>query len=122
MWNKCTNISSDKILSLGMPRTDALLKKYKGEGNTILAKKRSYLYVPTFRWPEETTEFILNYDWLDQQLTDDELFVVKAHIVGHPLLDKTYKHIIEISSSEPSNPYLIDCDVVITDYSSIICL
>ena len=120
MWNKCTNISQDRILSLGMPRTDALLRKYKGEGNTILAKKRSYLYVPTFRWPEETAEFILNYDWLDQQLTDNELFVVKAHIVGRSLLNKTYKHIIEIPSLEPSNPYLIDCDVVITDYSSII--
>ena len=57
---------------------------------------------------------------MDNQLTDEELLVVKAHTVGHPLLKKSYKHIIEISSSEPSTPYLIDCDVVITDYSSII--
>jgi len=120
MWEKSTNISSDKILSLGMPRTDTFIGKYKGDGKTILTNKHSYLYVPTFRWPEETSEFILNYNWLDQQLSDDELFVVKAHIVGHPLLNKAYKHIIEISSSEPSTPYLIDCDVVITDYSSII--
>ena len=46
--------------------------------------------------------------------------MVKAHTVGHPFLTKKYNHIIEISSSEPSTPYLIDCDVVITDYSSII--
>ena len=120
MWEKCTKLLSNKIIPLGMPRTDILIGKKKGDGHTILANKHSYLYAPTFRWPEETKEFILDYDWLDKQLTDEELFVVKAHVVGHPLLDKTYNHIIEISSSEPSNPYLMDCDVVITDYSSII--
>ena len=120
MWVKCTNLSEDKILPLGMPRTDVFIGKQKGDGNTKLGSKRIYLYVPTFRWPEEATEFVLNYDWLDNQLTDKELLVVKAHTVGHPLLNKTYKHIIEIPSSEPSTPYLIDCDVVITDYSSII--
>ena len=120
MWEQCTKLPSNKILPLGMPRTDFLIGKKKGDGHAILANKRTYLYVPTFRWPEETEEFKLNYDWIDSQLTDEELFVVKAHIVGHPLLNKSYKHIIEISSSEPSNPYLIDCDVVITDYSSII--
>ena len=46
--------------------------------------------------------------------------MVKAHTVGHSFLTKKYSHIIEISSSEPSTPYLIDCDGVITDYSSII--
>ena len=120
MWTKCTHLSEDKILALGMPRTDMFIDKIKGDGKTILANKHSYLYVPTFRWPEEATEFILNYEWLDQQLTDNELFVVKAHTVGHPLLNRQYKHIVEIPSLEPSTPYLIDCDIVITDYSSII--
>ena len=120
MWAKCTQLSEDKILPLGMPRTDVFIGKQKGDGKTVLANKRSYLYVPTFRWPEEAIEFNLNYDWIDLQLTNDELFVVKAHTVGHPFLTKKYNHIIEISSSEPSTPYLIDCDVIITDYSSII--
>ena len=120
MWTKCTQLSEDKILPLGMPRTDVFIGKQKGNGGTVLANKRSYLYVPTFRWPEETSEFNLNYDWINSQLTNDELFVVKAHTVGHSFLTKKYNHIIEIPSSEPSTPYLIDCDVVITDYSSII--
>lgn len=120
MWAKCTNLSENKILPLGMPRTDTFINKKKGMGITMLAHKRAYLYAPTFRWPEEATEFTLNYDWLDSQLADNELFVVKAHTVGHPFLTKQYRHIIEISSAEPSTPYLIDCDVVITDYSSII--
>lgn len=120
MWSKCTKAEDKKILTLGMPRTDIFIGKQKGEGNTVLASKRSYLYVPTFRWPEETLEFVLNYDWIDNQLTDEELFIVKAHMVGHKILNKQYKHVVEISSNEPSTPYLIDCDVVITDYSSII--
>ena len=120
MWAKCTQLPENKILPLGMPRTDVFIGKQKGDGGTILANKRSYLYVPTFRWPEEAIEFNLNYDWINSQLTNDELFVVKAHTVGHSFLTKKYNHIIEIPSSEPSTPYLIDCDVVITDYSSII--
>lgn len=120
MWQQCTHMPNNKILSLGMPRTDIFINKHKGDGNTLLINKYSYLYVPTFRWADETTEFTINYEWLDAQLTDEELFVVKAHTTGHTLLNKSYHHIIEISSQEPSTPYLIDCDVVITDYSSII--
>ena len=120
MWKKCTRLQSNRVLPLGMPRTDIFIGKKKGDGHTILANKRAYLYVPTFRWPDEPAPFILNYDWLDQNLTDDELFVVKAHTVSTKILNKEYKHIIEIPSSEPSTPYLYDCDVVITDYSSII--
>ena len=32
-------------------------------------------------------------------------------------MDKNYKHIIEIPSTEPSTPYLYDCDVVIRKVS-----
>ena len=120
MWSKCTALPENKILPLGMPRTDTFVGKTKGYGNTILASKRSYLYVPTFREPIEPMAFLLNYDWLDNELTDNELFIVKAHMRNQHILPKQYKHIIEISSSEPSTPYLYDCDVVITDYSSII--
>ena len=120
MWSKCTELPENKILPLGMPRTDTFIGKTKGCGNTVLASKRSYLYVPTFREPTEPMAFLLNYDWLDNELTDNELFIVKAHMRGQHILSKQYKHIIEISSSEPSTPYLYDCDVIITDYSSII--
>lgn len=120
MWTQCTNCSLYKILPLGMPRTDQFIGKKKGDGNTLLAQKRSYLYVPTFREPLEPSLFKLDYDWLDNQLTDNELLVVKVHMREQHALNKQYKHIIEISSNEPSTPYLYDCDVIITDYSSII--
>ena len=41
-------------------------------------------------------------------------------MAGKTLLNKDYKHIIEIPATEPSTPYLYDCNVLVTDYSSII--
>lgn len=120
MWESCTQLPQEKILALGMPRTDTFIGKKKGDGHTILANVRAYLYVPTFREPDEPSVFNINFNWLDQQLSDNEIFAVKAHMRGPQMLNKKYKHIIEVSASEPSTPYLYDCDVVITDYSSII--
>lgn len=120
MWSRCARLPEEKILPLGMPRTDKLLGHSKGDGHTILSSKRAYLYTPTFRWDSEPANFILDYDWLDGQLTNDEVFAVKAHMAGRKILNKKYKHIVEIPSTEPSIPYLYDCDIVITDYSSII--
>lgn len=120
MWQQCTNFSADKILPLGMPRTDQFIGKTKGDGHTLLANKKAYLYAPTFRLSSEPLFFQLDYDWLDKQLTDDEIFAVKAHMVGKKILSKKYNHIVEISQNEPSIPYLYDCNILITDYSSII--
>lgn len=120
MWQQCTNLSTDKILPLGMPRTDQFIGKRKGDGHTRLAAKKAYLYVPTFRCSTEPSAFQLDYNWLDEQLTDDEILAVKPHMIGKQMLYKNYKHIIELSPHAASTPYLYDCDVVITDYSSII--
>ena len=120
MWMSCTQLPQERILSLGMPRTDEFIGKTKGDGHTLLAQSRSYLYVPTFRELDEPNSFHLDFDWLDNHLNDNEIFTVKSHMRGNQMLHKQYKHIIEIASLEPSNPYLYDCDIVITDYSSII--
>ena len=120
MWMSCTQLPREHILPLGMPRTDAFIGKKKGDGNTILATKRAYLCVPTFRESYEPNPFDLDLEWLDNELTDNELLVMKMHMRDERLLYRPYKHIIQIDSSEPSNPYLYDCDVIITDYSSII--
>ena len=121
MWAGCTGVPEDRILPLGLPRTDAYIGKRKGDGRTILAgKKRSYLYAPTFRGGGEPPFPDIDWDWLDDELTDDELLVVKAHTVTDRILTKaSFRRIVEVSHDEPSAPYLYDCDVVITDYSSI---
>ena len=119
IFAKCSNLPEGKVLPLGMPRTDAYIGKKKGDGQTVLAEKRAYLYVPTFRSPGETNFPAIDWNWIDGQLTDDEVLAVKAHSMTGRLNVGQYRHIIEISSGEPSAPYLYDCDVVLTDYSSI---
>jgi len=116
---KTDGISTDKVLPLGMPRTDQYVGKKKGDGGTEFAGKRVYLYAPTYRAAEETPLPPLDWDWLDRELTDDEVLLVKAHTMTGYLLRDSYRHIVEINSRLPSAPYLYDCDVVITDYSSI---
>ena len=115
-------VSDYKVLPLGMPRMDVYFGKKKGYGCTVLSKyKKSYLYVPTMRKPFEPKLPEIDFDYIDGQLTDDEIMVVKRHMVTkEPILRKTYKHIVEAEPSEPSALYLIDADVVITDYSSIL--
>lgn len=121
MFARCSGLPAEKILPFGMPRTDAYFGKRKGDGQTVLGGKRSWLYVPTFRNQWETPMPEINWEWLDEQLTDDELIAVKAHpVTGKIGIGDGYRHIIEIPSGEPSAPYLYDCDAVITDYSTIL--
>jgi len=119
VW-KTTGLPPERIVPTGLPRTDIYVGKRKGDGGTFLAGKRTYLYVPTFRTKRETNMPDLDWQWLDNELTDDELFAVKPHpITGH-MITQDYRHIVEIPATEPSTNYLMDCDVVVSDYSSII--
>lgn len=115
-----SHIPVEKVLPLGMPRTDAYFGKKKGNGGTFLRKKRAYLFAPTFRGRDEPRMPEYDWSWLDEQLTSQEILVVKPHMVTRGILGTEYAHIVEVSPLEPSTPYLIDCDVLITDYSSIL--
>ena len=114
-----SGVPIDMVLALGMPRTDAYFGTKKGDGQTAMAHKRSYLYAPTFRNIGETPFTMIDWDYIDQNLTDGELLVVKPHMNMGRILKKLYRHILEAPADKPSTPYLIDCDVLITDYSSI---
>lgn len=118
---KQSGISADKVLPLGMPRTDQYIGKKKGDGGTYAAHKRTYLYVPTFRNPRLDPPLPdLDFDLIDDMLTDNELFVVKMHMLSKSAIPfGGYKHIREEMSMRASAKLLIDSDVVITDYSSI---
>lgn len=110
----------EKVLPLGMPRMDAYHGKVKGDGGTVFAGKRMYLYAPTFRSPVDPPLPVVDWKYINAALRDDEIFVVKRHMVTpRPMLRRMYPHVVEIPNTEPSTPYLIDCDVLITDYSSI---
>lgn len=118
--SKSTGLQENKVAPVGLPRTDAYINASKGDGNTILAdKKHAYLYAPTFRTAREPSLPNIDLGLIDYLLTDRELFVIKPHPCTGKMLNGSYKHILEAPSSEPSANYLFDCDVVITDYSSI---
>lgn len=121
----CSGIPKDRVLPLGAPRTDQYIRKKKGDGHTVLAEKRAYLYVPTFRDKGETPLPEIDWDYIDSKLFDDEVFAIKMHPWHYQYVSKTvtckqYRHIITIPGDEPSAQYLYDADVVITDYSTII--
>lgn len=116
---KQSGVSKSKVLPLGMPRTDAYFGKQKGDGKTFLANKRAYLYAPTYRGKHDTPFPDVDWKKIDGMLTDDEIFAVKPHMISENILNGDYKHIVQIFGSRPSTPYLIDCDVLITDYSTI---
>lgn len=117
---KQCGVDRSKVYPIGMPRTDYLVGKRKGDGGTELAKKRSYLYVPTFRGEFEPKMPLIDWQYIDDHLRDDELLAIKPHMITGDAMVRDLKHIIALSSDVPTNPYLIDCDVVITDYSSLI--
>jgi len=124
IWETATLVPKERIIPLGLPRTDQYIGKKKGDGHTVLAGKRAYLYVPTFRDKGETPMFELDLDYIDEHLSDNEVFAIKPHpwyyqYVSKNVISKQYKHIIAIPGDEASAPYLFDADVVITDYSSI---
>ena len=113
-------IDIEKCPALGMPRTDNYIGKHKGDGHTILSYyKRAYLYLPTFRAKYNEKTPLINYEYLNSLLEEDEIFVVKRHMITkNKILSKTLTHIYEVDNTKPTAPYLFDCDVFITDFSS----
>lgn len=115
-------IPIDRCLALGMPRTDNYINKQRGDGGTFLAKSynRVYLYLPTFRAKYNKPTPKINYEYLNSLLEEDELFVVKRHMISKKkILPHTMSNIYEVDSMEITTPYLLDCDVVVTDFSSV---
>ena len=120
MLSRCTGMPEDRILNLGMPRTDRYIGKKKGDGGTVLAGKKAYFYAPTCRCKFEPQLPEIDWEKIDDGLNDDEILMVKAHPYGRQLNLSGYRHIVEAGKMEPSVNYLYDADVIITDYSSII--
>lgn len=117
---KQSGVDRSKVYPIGMPRTDYLVGKRKGDGGTELAGKRAYLYVPTFRGDFEPFMPLIDWQYIDDHLSDDEVFAIKPHMITGDAAVRGLKHVIALPSDVPTNPYLIDSDVVITDYSSLI--
>lgn len=101
------HMDRSKVLPLGMPRTDHYVRELE-------PGKKVYLYAPTYGVDEP-----IDWNAINNMLHDDEFFIVKPHMLMKRLLDREYDHVYEVSNKEPSTPYLMSCNVLITNYSSI---
>ena len=109
----------EKVLPLGMPRTDQYFQDLKRDPKFLPEDKRIYLYCPTFN---TTTEKRTDWHKIDEMLDENEIFVIKNHMItGDPHIsgDNHLKRVKIASCNFQSAPFLKGCDVLITDYSSI---
>ena len=107
---KLIGISESQIIPTGMPRTDAYFK-----AEMIATEPRKFLYAPTFRGGDWKP------NWNKLHMRDGDELVVKPHMLTRRLTPngKMWKQITEYNSKYPTAPHLMWCDVLITDYSSI---
>lgn len=122
-------ISEDICLPLGLPRTDKLLKDAPEMRESVFEKhpelknKRIYLYCPTFREADgKRIEYNPDIDWgtMSKAMNGDEVFVIRRH----PMMDYCFENgefgnIIDLSG-DSTLALTAACDVMITDYSSVI--
>ncbi len=122
-------VSENICLPLGLSRTDELLRNSDKLKEEIFGKypyfrdKKIYLYAPTFREINgERFEYNPEIDWrkLSEALADDEVFVIRRHpVMNYKLCAESYNNIIDLSD-ESTLALTAACDVIITDYSSVI--
>lgn len=122
-------ISEDICLPVGLPRTDRLLSDAPEMRESIferypqLRNKHIYLYCPTFREDKgEKAVYNPAIDWsaLSSSMAEDEVFIIRRHpVMDYSLTDGTYSNIFDLSG-ESTLALTAACDVIITDYSSVI--
>ena len=125
-----TELYQGTILHEGYPRNCIFFHPEKG---ALLKEKLGYsgiqlsVYMPTFRGKTDAVEkdsyVALVKDYLsriDQQLTDRQILLVKLHPLVQSQLDTdSYQHIRPFSAEYDTYEILNACDVLITDYSSV---
>ena len=112
----------DRVVATGFPMHDRYHGARKGDGGTVLsAFRRAYLYAPT--WRAEGNPPLPRIDWakLDAMMEGDEILVVKRHMCTRdPLVGVKLPRVKEYGNMLPSAPFVVDCDVLATDFSSIL--
>ena len=129
------NISEEKVLNLGVPRTDRILDADYREFIRLqlekdypqLKGKKVITYAPTFRGsPKDRKNFKckLDYTRLMDELGEDYVLVLKLHPVVNEKcvqIPEQYQHqILNLTRYKEMNDVLIVTDILITDYSSVI--
>lgn len=122
-------ISEEICLPIGLPRTDLLLNGSDEMKTNVFNRhpefcgKKIYLYCPTFR-EIRGNKIVYNpeIDWsrLSAELESDEIFIIRRHpIMNYRLCGENFANIIDLSD-ESTLELTAACDVLISDYSSVI--
>lgn len=125
-------IDPEKIVPLGVPRTDMLLDKKNTdsmrqafyERHEGLKGKKIVLYAPTFR--EKGTkriEYKPQIDWrhLSQSLDEDVVLIIKNHpVMKYDLLKGKKFSNIKNMNSESTQALMLASELLVTDYSSVV--
>lgn len=116
-------IPEHRVLPLGMPRTDKWIGSSKGDGHTGISESAhmAYLFAPSFRAGWEPKAPRIDWKRVDELLEPYETIYVKRHMVSRdPVVNVKCRRVVELSPDAPSMPYVCDCDVLATDYSTIL--
>ncbi|MGI6500933.1 MAG: CDP-glycerol glycerophosphotransferase family protein [Anaerostipes sp.] len=116
------NYMSGKCLMCDYPRNDAF-----HEGSPKVSEVKKIAYLPTWRGSGRNanikeqkkivTEFLSE---IDGKLADNQMLYVNLHfLVGNDMDFSVYKHIESFPSEKETYDFLKDCDLLISDYSSV---
>lgn len=128
-YSDAFGINEKICLPLGLPRTDNLIKSAPEMRKSIFEKhpelknKKIYLYCPTFRETDgKRIEYNpeIDFDELSRAMRKNEVFVIRRHpLMDYRFENGEYPKILDLSD-ESTLSLTAACDVIITDYSSVI--
>ena len=124
------NLYEGRILHEGYPRNSIFFSRESGED---MKKKLGYkgqqliMYMPTFRGKADKievkgfgTRIHQHLYELDRRLSDEQILLIKVHpFIQDQIEISQYSHIKPIPEEFDSYEVLNACDVLITDYSSV---
>ncbi|WP_137625625.1 CDP-glycerol glycerophosphotransferase family protein [Lactiplantibacillus pingfangensis] len=127
-------ISEDKIVPLGIPRTDIFFDQAKQQAVRervtlelpFIKGKKVILFAPTFRGNGQQSAYypfeMLNFKAIYEALHEDYVFLLKIHpfVQNKPTLPYEYANFYyDVSDYREINDILLVADQLITDYSSV---
>jgi CDP-glycerol glycerophosphotransferase len=130
---KAFNIKPSAMMNIGLPRNDAL--HHVTDDDIIAAKsklglpmdKKIILYAPTWRDSEDSgatyaIKPALTIEKWKEKLKDEYILLFRTHTYTNTLLGLNFGDFIRNFSTYPDvNDLLIASDILISDYSSIMC-
>ena len=134
VYQEVFGLEKEKIIPLGLARLD----DYKDEMETSRFREEFFrqnpswkgkeiiLFAPTYRGTGQITAFYpykyLNFDKIYELCNDTKIFLMKMHpyIRIRPDIPEGYRDRIVDMSEQDMNQLIQVCDILITDYSSVI--